>query len=82
MERIKGKKILFITPRFLKYEEYIKEKMENLGAKVYMFYENMKDINFLKKNLIKIIVFYGYQTYLVIVEHFHRLLKRVVLTIS
>lgn len=44
---IKNKKVLLIAPKFFNYEEYIKERLESKGAKVFLIYENLDEVNFL-----------------------------------
>ncbi len=51
--KLKNKKILFFTPNFFNYENKIKEKMEELGAKVDMYNERSIDSSF-EKALLKI----------------------------
>lgn len=45
---LKGKKILFIAPKFFGYEIEIKKKMEELGAEVNYYDERPKNNNFTK----------------------------------
>lgn len=44
---IKKKNILLIAPKFFNYEEYIKERLKSKGAKVFLIYENLDEINIL-----------------------------------
>lgn len=53
MNELKGKKILFIAPKFFNYEIEIKNKMEELGAYVKYYDERMKN-NFFNIALIRL----------------------------
>ncbi|MBP3742501.1 MAG: hypothetical protein J6J00_05885 [Treponema sp.] len=47
MINIKNKSILLIAPKFFNYEVFIKERLESKGAKVFLIYENLDEINIL-----------------------------------
>ena len=47
-ELLKGKKILFFAPAFFNYENVIKEKMEQMGAVVYLYDERTVKSAFLR----------------------------------
>lgn len=53
MEELKGKKVLFLAPKFFDYEIAIKKELENFGAKVFYFDERPKN-DFLTKVLIRL----------------------------
>lgn len=48
MQNLKGKKILFFSPKFFGYEFEIKKELESLGAKVFYFDERPKNDFFTK----------------------------------
>lgn len=48
------KKILLIIPKFFSYEMYIYRKLQSLGFKVYMVYENIDEFSLTSKALVKL----------------------------
>lgn len=50
-DKIQNKRILFIAPRYFGYEKYIISHLENLGAKVFFFEDNLHDFSFMLRGI-------------------------------